>query len=104
MRNQALLRARELSLESVIDRRLPRGLRIPPPQPHQRAWGLHDIPEPRPPASRPLPDNLVSGTYGQWATTGETEESCPICLDDVSVLLFLYGFFLFWFCFLVLNY
>ena len=91
MRNRDLLPAREVSLESMIDRRLPRGLRIPPPQPHQRAWGLHDIPEPRPPASRPLPNNLVSGTYGEWATSGETEESCPICLDDVSDLLFVHS-------------
>lgn len=29
--------------------------------------------------------NLPSGTYGQWSTPGETEECCPICLDDVSI-------------------
>lgn len=29
---------------------------------------------------------LPSGTYGEWATPGETEERCPICLDDVRIL------------------
>lgn len=27
--------------------------------------------------------SLPSGTYSEWATPGETEERCPICLDDV---------------------
>lgn len=40
------------------------------------------------PAPRSVIDGLPSGTYGQWATPGETEESCPICLDDVSVSAF----------------
>lgn len=29
--------------------------------------------------------DLPSGTYGEWATPGETEERCPICLDDVRI-------------------
>ena len=29
-------------------------------------------------------NNLENGTYGEWATPGETEETCPICFDDVS--------------------
>ena len=28
--------------------------------------------------------SLPKGTYGEWKTPGETEERCPICLDDVS--------------------
>lgn len=27
--------------------------------------------------------SLPCGTYSEWATPGETEERCPICLDDV---------------------
>ena len=29
-------------------------------------------------------NNLPSGTYGEWATPGESEDRCPICFDDVS--------------------
>ena len=28
--------------------------------------------------------SLPKGTYAEWSTPGETEERCPICLDDVS--------------------
>ncbi|EPS97152.1 hypothetical protein FOMPIDRAFT_1032121 [Fomitopsis schrenkii] len=28
--------------------------------------------------------SLPSGTYSEWATPGETEERCPICLDDYN--------------------
>ncbi|KAH9830177.1 uncharacterized protein C8Q71DRAFT_799512 [Rhodofomes roseus] len=27
---------------------------------------------------------LPSGTYREWATPGETEDRCPICLDDYN--------------------
>ena len=27
--------------------------------------------------------SLPKGTYGEWVRPGETEERCPICLDDV---------------------
>ncbi|KAF7789248.1 hypothetical protein EIP86_000189 [Pleurotus ostreatoroseus] len=27
-------------------------------------------------------NNLPSGTYGEWATPGESEDRCPICFDD----------------------
>ena len=40
---------------------------------------------------RGTPSEIVSslpkGTYAEWATPGETEERCPICLDDVSHFL-----------------
>lgn len=29
-------------------------------------------------------NGLPSGTYGEWATPGESEERCPICFEDVS--------------------
>ena len=39
---------------------------------------------------RGTPSDIVStlpkGTYGEWACPGETEERCPICLDDVRRL------------------
>ncbi|KAH9916758.1 uncharacterized protein BXZ73DRAFT_9825, partial [Epithele typhae] len=28
---------------------------------------------------------LPKGTYGDWAKPGDTEERCPICLDDYQV-------------------
>ncbi|PCH41923.1 hypothetical protein WOLCODRAFT_72346, partial [Wolfiporia cocos MD-104 SS10] len=35
---------------------------------------------------RGLPEHIISslprGTYREWARPGETEERCPICLED----------------------
>ncbi len=33
--------------------------------------------------------SLPKGTYGEWKKPTETEERCPICLDDVSQRLLL---------------
>lgn len=30
-------------------------------------------------------NSLPGGTYGEWATPGESEERCPICFEDVSL-------------------
>lgn len=36
---------------------------------------------------RGVPDSVISGlpsgTYGEWAIAGETEDHCPICFDEV---------------------
>ena len=35
--------------------------------------------------------SLPSGTYQDWAKPGETEERCPICLDDVRISVSVHG-------------
>lgn len=37
--------------------------------------------------SQSVINNLPNGTYGEWAVPGETEERCPICFGDVSLVL-----------------
>lgn len=34
--------------------------------------------------SQAVINSLASGTYGEWARPGESDERCPICFEDVS--------------------